>query len=280
MKHAAFLVALTLTLPLAHAVTQDPVATLIKQSEKSPLMIIGEMHGTSEVPSLVAQLADGISARKDGAGKAQSVVVALEWAGHDAGHQTYLASGGTAADRRRLLASPLWAKQYQDGRASEAMLALLESVRTLARGGRSVQLATFDLNRGQIAPDRDEGMAHNLRGIVLANPGAKIIALAGNFHARQRPGAPWNPEYRFMANYLADLAPFSLDVNAPRGSYWGCSSGAAEDCKRVSFGKDVKAGLGLGLYKNEALAKNGYNQGLRLAQLTASLPAAGTTAKQ
>ncbi len=273
MKRTASLAVMVLTLPLAHAAIEDPVATLVKQADTSRLLIIGEMHGTSEVPALVGQLAAGISARKNAAGKPQPVVVALEWEGHETGHKTYLASAGTASDKQRLLASPFWSKPYQDGRASQAMFALLESVRVQARAGRPVQLATFDLNKGQPG-DRDEGMAHNLRAIVQANPGATVIALTGNYHARQKAGAPWNPEMRFMANYLTDLAPFSLNVEAPRGSYWGCSGGAAQDCKRVSYGRDAKAGASLGLYADSELATLGYNQGLRLAQLTASLPAA------
>ena len=279
MKRTAFLAALALALPLAHAATADPVAALAKQSATSRLMIIGELHGTSEVPALVAQLAERVSARKDGAGKAQPVVLALEWQGHETGHQAYLASDGTAADRQRLLASPFWTNAWQDGRASEAMLALLESVRVLARSGRPVQLATFDMEKGQIASDRDAGMAHNLRAIVQANPDARIIALAGNYHARQRPGAPWNPDMRFMANYLADLAPYSVDVDAQRGSHWGCFGATPSDCKSFSFGGDVKGEARLGLYTDSALAKNGYNQGLRLARLTASPPAAARTVK-
>lgn len=272
------LAALAFTLPAACAAQDDPLAALVKQTAATGLLIIGEMHGTAEIPALVAQLAADISARKDATGKAQPVVVALEWSGHETGHQAYLASEGTAADKARLLAFRFWSKPYQDGRSSAAMFALLESVRKQARSGSPVQLATFDLNPGQPAGSRDEGMAQNLRAIVQANPGAKIIALAGNYHARQGTGAPWDPQYRFMGNYLTDLAPFSLDVDAPRGSYWGCSSGAPEDCKSVTFASDGGQAR-LGMYLDGALAKNGYNQGLRLAQLTASLPAVTGTVK-
>ncbi len=275
MNHTVLLAALALTFPLAHATQADPMAALVKQADTSRLMIIGEMHGTTEIPALTAQLAQRVSARKDGAGKAQPVVVALEWPGHETGHQAYLASDGTAADRQRLLANPFWTSAFQDGRASEAMLGLLESVRMLARGGSPVQLATFDVTRGH-AGTRDEGMAHNLRAIVQANPEAKIIALMGNYHARQRPGAPWNPQMRFTANYLADLAPYSLNVDAPRGSYWACLGGKPEDCKNVTIKPDAKADARPGLYSDSTLAASGYNGGLRLAQFTMSLPAVRT----
>lgn len=283
MNRTAFLlpslVALTLAFPVACAAHDDPLATLVRQADATRLLFIGEMHGTTEVPALVAQLAAGISARKNAAGKAQPVVVALEWSGHETGHQAYLASEGTAADKARLLAFRFWSKPYQDGRSSGAMFALLESVRKQAHSGSPVQLATFDLNQDQLAPNRDEGMAQNLRAIVQANPGAKIIALTGNYHARQRPGTSGDPKYRFMANYFADLAPFSLYVDAPRGSYWGCFGATPEDCKSVTFAS--KGGEApLGMYTDGELVKIGYSQGLRLAQFTASPPAVTGIVKQ
>lgn len=272
--------ALALTLPVAHAAQDDTVSRLVKQTDTSRLLIIGEVHGAREVPALVAQVAAGIVQLKDATGKAQPVVVALELPAQESGHQAYLASDGSAADRKRLLGSPLWAKEYQDGRASEAMLALIESVRKLARSGSPIQIAAFDMTDTQIAAkaDRDKAMAENLRAIVKANPGARVIVLTGNYHARQSVGAPWNPAYRFMGNYLTDLTPFSLHADAPRGSYWGCSGGNAASCKTTTFGKDVPPPANPGLYMDDKLKAIGYNQGLLLPQLTVSLAARGAGA--
>ncbi len=269
--------ALALMLPLAHAAQDDAVARIVKQTDTSRLLIVGEMHGTREVPALVAEVAAGIGKLKDAAGKAQPLVVALEMPAQDSGHQAYLASDGTAGDRKRLLASPFWAKAYQDGRASEAMLALIESVRKQARAGGAIKLAAFDMSEAQIAAkvDRDQAMADNLRVIVQDNPAARIVALAGNYHARQSVGAPWNAAHRFMAGYLTDLAPFSLHVNAPTGSYWACSGGDPASCEMNSFGKGVAPPADSRLHINAALKAMGYNQELELPKLTASLAARG-----
>jgi hypothetical protein len=253
---------------LANAVQDDTMAKLVQQSATSRILIIGELHGTSEVPALVADLAQRI-------GKKGPVVVALEWSKDQTGHEAYFASEGSAADRKRLLASPFWTNPFQDGRASGAMLDLLESLRKQARGGADIKVETFDLTRAQGQREGDKGMADNLRAIAAAHPSARILVLTGNYHARQLRGAPWDPELRFMAHYLTDLAPFSLDMDAPRGSYWGCSGGSPSDCKVVNFGADAKPGGKAGLFASAALSATGYNQGLQLERLTASPPARG-----
>jgi hypothetical protein len=252
---------------LAHAAPDNTMAQLVQQTASSRMLIIGEMHGTKEVPALVADLAQRV-------GKTRPVVVALEWSSGQTGHEAYLASDGSAADRKRMLALPFWSKPYQDGRASAAMLDLIESLRKQARAGANVTVATFDQADGQNPQERDKDMADKLRAIAASHTSARIIVLSGNYHARQMRGAPWNPEYRFMAHYLTDLAPFSLNVTAPRGSYWACSGGKPEDCKMQSYANDAKPGVKKGLYANAELRAIGYNQGLELDRLSVSLPAA------
>ncbi len=230
----------TLTLSLANAAQDDAIAQLAKQTDTSRILLIGEMHGTNEAPAFVAQLADSVAKRRDAAGKVQPVVVALELSAHVSAHQAYFGSAGKAEDRQRMLASPYWAKPYQDGRSSAAMLELIESVRQMARGGRPIKLASFDLDAAQMAAhvDRDQGMATTLRAIVANNPSARIIALAGNYHERQSVGAP-------------------------------------SSCTVSSYGGDA-AQPPLGLYMNESLKATGYQQGMMLPQFSVSLPASAS----
>ena len=64
--------------------------------------------------------------------------------GEDAADPTaaYVRSAGAPADRQRLLAAPSW--QQRDGRASQAMLRLIDRQRTLAHAGADIQIACFD----------------------------------------------------------------------------------------------------------------------------------------
>lgn len=265
MKRTIVLAMMALAIPMAHATPDDTIAGLAKQSTR--MLLIGEMHGTKEAPALVAKLADSI-------GKTGPVVVGLEWHAAQTGHEAYFASKGTAADRKRLLAQPFWSKAFQDGRASAAMLDLLEALRKQAHSGRPVTVAGFDQADGQDVAKRDEVMASNLRALAKAHPAARIVVLTGNYHARQAKGTPWDPAYRLMGDYLTDLAPVSVNVDAPRGAYWTCSGPAPSDCKAEDFGQHAKPGGRRGLYAAEAkLAALGYQQEVMLEKFTASLPA-------
>jgi hypothetical protein len=247
----------------------------MKRTESATLLIVGEVHGTREAPALVADLAKRWAAQKD-AEQTRTIIVALEYPqSQEAQLKAYVDSDGGTIARQRLLESSFWSRPMQDGRSSQAMLALIDSVRTQFRNGSKVRLAAFDMNASQYASraNRDKAMADNLRSIVDANPSARVIALVGNYHARQRDGAPWDEKYRFMADHLKDLAPFSLNVDAIRGDFWVCSGGAVADCKVREFAHDPKESPPVGLYVDDNLRVIGYDQALMLEQFSASLPA-------
>lgn len=278
MKPSAFLIHVACIGMLASFPVQARQADLVNQmmheADKSRLIVVGEMHGTREVPALVAEMADRWSAPRPA--KAQALVVALEYPQIESVHlQAYFDSDGGEQARNKLLATPFWTRPAQDGRSSHAMLALIESVRKAGREGRLLKLAAFDMNAAQEAArvDRDEAMAQNLRAIVAANPSARVLALAGNYHARQRDGAPWNASQRFMAGHLLDLAPYSINIDGVRGAYWACFSGEAADCKTQSFARDPAKTNPVGVYADKALLDSGYDLGLMLDALSVSLPA-------
>lgn len=271
----AFGIAMLASAP-AYALQDDTVTELMKKAEKSRIILVGEMHGTREVPALVADLAERWSKPREDNGVKPALIVALEYPRSEAADlNAYFHSDGGPAARKRLLDSPLWSRSYQDGRSSEAMLDLIEGVRALARSGRKIKLAPFDQNAKQARLDasRDKSMAQNLRAIVKANPSARVMALTGNFHARQSVGAPWDAKYRFMGNYLKDLAPYSIDVGAMRGSYWGCFGQSAADCKVERFGDASDKTPAPGMYVDEDVTATGYDQALMLDLFVVSLPA-------
>ena len=115
----------------------DPLGVLTERAQVHRVMLVGELHGTWEVPGIVAGLATNLSADE------RPLIVGLEiWRSEQAALDRYLASAGTAEDREALLAGPFWATR--DGRSSEAMVDLIERLRVLALKA-PVQLVAFDV---------------------------------------------------------------------------------------------------------------------------------------
>lgn len=278
MKPTVFLMFATclgmLAIPAARATQTDAARQLMHKADKAKLILVGEMHGTREVPALVAEMAGRWSRPRSA--RAPALIVALEYPQTEAAHlQTYVESDGSAGARTRLLATQFWKRPAQDGRSSHAMLALIDALRQAGSAGRNVKLAAFDMSAAQEAArvDRDEAMALNLRAVVAGNPASRVLALTGNYHARQRDGAPWNASQRFMAGHLKDLSPYSINVDGIHGSYWACFSGDATDCKTQRFARDRAKTNPSGVYADQALTDSGYDLGLMLESLTVSLPA-------
>jgi len=89
-------------------------------------VMVGEMHGTAEMPALFANLV--CQAAESG----RPITVALE---QDAEMQpaidAFLTSDGGPAAHSAFLAAPMWNRKMQDGRASQAMLALYDRLRVM-----------------------------------------------------------------------------------------------------------------------------------------------------
>jgi erythromycin esterase-like protein len=259
-----------------HAAPLDWAAQVASQTEGKRLLLIGEMHGSNEAPALAADLADRWTRPLPNGDRGPAVIVGLEYPLSEISALTrYVDSDGAEIEKRRLLASPFWSRDYQDGRSSQAMFALVETVRVLRKSGRNVQLTAFDMNDEQRAAkrNRDAAMADNLRAAIMENPSARFIVLTGNYHARQSVGARWDARYRFMTNYLIDLSPYSLNVEAMRGAYWNCSGPQVADCKVVHFARDPADTHAPGVWVDESTRQAGYDQSLMLDQMSASLPA-------
>src|SRR5438552_2936988 len=92
---------------------------------------VGEMHGTSEMPALFADLVCVASTT------ARRVVVALErGADEQPLWDRFLISDGGPAARAALLKGSDWTSPTQDGRNSVAMLALADRLREYKAQGR------------------------------------------------------------------------------------------------------------------------------------------------
>jgi hypothetical protein len=122
------------------------------------------------------------------------------------------------------------------------------------------------------APDRDGAMADAISAARARAPAHLYLVLVGNLHARKKPGAPWDPNVRWMAERLAAREPdlLTLDVRYPSGTAWICQSPQAPDCRETRL-----RGFPIGPERGIALEPQpqGYDGVYTLGPLTASPPA-------
>ncbi len=260
----------TSTFALAQSPTFDAaeLQSLLDKTAEHRVLLVGEMHGTTEVPALVGELAGGL------ANTDRSLILGLEIPrSEQARIDTFLRTAGSERDRLTLLEGDFWQREYQDGRSSFAMLELIERARQLALKSK-VRVLAFD-----IVPDpeargaaRDAAMAKAIEDALNQDADAKAVILAGNFHTRVQEGAPWDEKHRFMGHYLLDQSVYAIEVMGVRGSMWICTDPDAASCKS----RDIPPNkLEAGLVLEDAIGERGHHAHWWLGETTASLPAKG-----
>jgi hypothetical protein len=200
----------------------DGLAPLLKPGT---ILLLGEIHGTRESPAFAANAAC-LAARAG-----TQVTVGLEIPDPEAPRvAAYLASPGAAADRAALLAGAFWRRSYQDGRSSQAMLDLIESLRRMEHRGYPVRLRLVDRE----VEARDRFMADRVKAEAEAAPGALLLVLTGNLHTRTKDGTPWDPKRPNMGAFLVGDLPgrriLALDVSYSGGEAWTCTDADAQHC--------------------------------------------------
>jgi len=188
------------------------------------LLLLGEKHGTREIPDLV----EALVAAYAGEGP---VLLGLEIPRTE--HpplSAYLNSDGGPDARAALLDTPFWRRtdDQHDGRRSYDMVDLIEAVRTMRGRGADVAILPYDVAANHAGGNdaRDRSMAQRVRAALQALPRGRLLVLGGNVHAMlARPGfAP--PEMQVpMGAHLRDLGPFAVDITAHGGQFWACHTG-------------------------------------------------------
>lgn len=192
--------------------------------EGVPMILLGELHGLEGVPVFAIDLA----CRLASAGK--PVLLALEIPRQEQARiDAFLASKGGAANEAALLAGAFWRREFQDGRSSLARLAMLDAARRLRADGLPLRVAAVD-DASVPSPARDEAMASGL--LAARKPGETALLLAGDLHARTKPGAPWDPKIVWAGVLLRAKEPklLSLVNRYLSGEVWVCTGNAPTDC--------------------------------------------------
>ncbi|HEX8437308.1 hypothetical protein, partial [Archangium sp.] len=245
-----------------------PIIGLAGKSQPGTVMLLGEMHGTREVPRFVALGACQVATR------GTPVTVGLEMPVENQERvRRFIASAGSEDDHARLMESPFWRSPYPDGRSSEAVVQLLEQLRWLRAQGLDVNVFVFDHPELQ-GESREGAMAGTILSQVEQGPGRFFLIVTGNIHPRTLPGVPWDLGYRPMGYMLARKLPslLSLDVAFDSGTAWICSVDPTLACgERPARGKDNGDRYFVSLF--ERPTESGYHGVFYVGRVSASPPA-------
>ena len=234
LKQIAIFIGLLLLMPSAQtkpSLKCAPMAGTEAITSRSDLdfVIFGEAHGTTELPALFGDLVCAVAAT------GRPVVVGVEFLPANQPHlEAFLATQEADNARKTLLSAPAWSDRA--GRASVAMLAMLEQVRSLHAAGVDVRLVAFDheSESGPTSQKREAGMGQRLLDASRAQAGALVIALTGVGHADRTGWQSFNPPFRSAVQYLPDHRTLSLTFVRGGGEVWACrppAEGAPDECK-------------------------------------------------
>ncbi len=181
------------------------------------LLLLGEVHGTKEIPRFVAGLV--CEASQGVSGVQLGLEIPCE---EQLRFDSFLSSAGTARDRDTLLEGKFWRQQPKDGRSSGAMVELLESLRRLKALGARINVFLFDQNTH--VQDRDAEMAKKILVARARTPDDVIVILTGNLHAKKAKVKIGTTELVPMGFDLVDgeVPVMSLDCAYPPGTAWMC----------------------------------------------------------
>ncbi len=249
--------------------TQIDVATIKPQA-----ILVGEVHGTEQTPAFVAGLVCSLL----NAGR--PVVLALERSSEEqVAIDRYIDSEGSETDRQALLSNGAWTWPMQDGRNSQAVLALIDSIRLLRRAGQSVGILAMQhfpnpsLPKASKQPNGPSGallsrmndrfMADMIAAVMAQHPDHTIVALAGNFHTATTAAAWAEPGHQPVGEVLAALVPiYVIGLSAKEGgNSWNCTG--PNDC-------GARAMIGGPMY----VQGNQIDAIAELGKISASAPAA------
>lgn len=206
----------------------SPLEAVPAAVANAPLLVLGDVHGTREVPAFVASHLCGAAQQQ------RPVTLALELpaAGQEA-LDAFMASPGTPQDLARLTSGGIWRSSRHDGRTSIDMLRMLQRIQTLRAGGADIRVLAIDADTAPAL--RDAAMAERLRAELRQGGGRQLVVLVGALHAVRTRGNRFNPNYESMVYLLADQRPLALTVGTAGGTAWVCRGGAPASCGATAW---------------------------------------------
>ncbi|MBZ4407652.1 hypothetical protein K8640_05480 [Myxococcus sp. XM-1-1-1] len=250
-----------------------PIIGLGKQARPGTVMMLGELHGTQEVPRFVAQTSCQVTVA------GTPVTVGLELPLENQGRvDAFLDSQGEEGDWLKLMEAPFWRSPYPDGRGSEAMANMLEQLRQLRSQGLDVDVVVFDHPKAN-GQQREDAMAATLIHQVESAPKRFYVVLSGNIHSRTKKGLPWNKDHRPMGYLLKEKLDdvVALDMAYDSGTAWICSVDSQGKRDRLDCGVRETKGKNNGeryfVHTWDSVNSEGYHGVFYVGSVNASAPA-------
>ncbi|WP_394781792.1 hypothetical protein [Undibacterium sp.] len=200
----------------------------------SRVIIVGETHGTKEIPEFVSGLACSL------ANEDRPLLVGLEMPiDEQKSISEYLKSTGTPEDKHRLTSGKFWHPYMPDGRSGEAMLKLIDDIRLLHAAKKEVFLFAMDMDDNQMPLPlsknesnwpglRNAFMALNIETRLGQYPNYTALILVGNYHAEKGIGTPEDKDGHSMAEILSHkFAIQNIDFSTTGGEAWTCEGPSA-----------------------------------------------------
>jgi hypothetical protein len=252
-----------------------PIIGLAPRARPGAVLLMGELHGTQEVPRFVAQSAC------QAAVAGTPVTVGLELPVENQERvERFLASAGAEEDWLKLMEAPFWRSPFPDGRSSEAVANLLEQLRALKAHGLDVRAFVFDHPqlKGQV---REDAMAATVLKQVKGAPERFYMVVSGNVHPRTVQGLPWDRQYRPMGLLLSEALDeddvVALDMAYDSGSAWICAADPRAANARLECGVRPAKGRDNGdrpfIHLFSDRTREGFHGVFYVGKVTASVPA-------
>jgi hypothetical protein len=225
------------------------------------VIVVGEMHGTTQVPMFVLGLIQQLSQEN------QPISVGLEIPSN---FQSDIDAFLDTGDFGKLLSIEHF--KYADGRTSVAMGELIKGLRKIGQ----LKVVCFDVPLGfDMKTSRD-----SLMGVTLSEhyKGERMVILTGNLHANLKEGY-WRPGFKsaiFHFNRISKLGDklISLNTYFAGGTIWNCMQDGCKERNAGSNGGNLKQTFGLtnfiGIYND--VHTSGYSGFVYFDQVTASKP--------
>jgi hypothetical protein len=245
-------------LPSAVWATCDAIPGADALLRPGAVLLIGEIHGTAEAPRVIGNL---VCAAREAA---LDVAVGLEIPVTEEAAAHRLLESGDGEEDLAAIAGDFWQRDYQDGRASQAMHDLLHALKRHRPG-----LHLFFIDNPAAPEGRDRFMASRVAATFRKRPDAVFIVLTGNIHNRLTIGTRFDADYEPMGFHVRELLPdtdvLSLRITHSGGAAWVC---APECGVRELEGRPGTMGVEL-----RAPDDGAYTGQLHVGPIHASLPA-------
>ncbi|MEO6902036.1 MAG: hypothetical protein ABI315_02655 [Bacteroidia bacterium] len=225
------------------------------------VIVVGEMHGTTEVPLFVLQLIKQLKKSQ------KKLTVGLEI---PINYQKEINDFMKSGDFEKL--KKLDHFKYPDGRTSIAMGQLIKGLRELS----GVKTICFDIDTNlRYGINRDSLMGVNLSESYRDG---QMVILTGNLHANLKEGY-WRPNFKSATYYFNMEKKFndkliSLNTYYGGGTIWNCMEDGCKERDAGSNGGNVKQSYGfinfIGIY--DGVHPSGYSGFIYWDKVTASKP--------